>query len=168
MTQNAINSDYPNADGELLIGATGARPLGATITAGSGITVTNAANAITLTAAGGGSGDIIQILEDTNTAFQTITGAGDVIFPDNTIPQITEGVEIFSLSITPTSATSILNFEMSIQANFVGNGIMALFQNPTADAIGTFGLSYQSGGNGCSASHCNSVSSSRGCNSPCS
>lgn len=38
-------------DGQLLIGATGGSPIGATLTAGTGITITNAANSITISAA---------------------------------------------------------------------------------------------------------------------
>ncbi len=40
------------SNGQLLIGATGAAPLAATITAGSGVSVTNAANSITIAATG--------------------------------------------------------------------------------------------------------------------
>jgi len=41
-------------DGQIIIGATGAQPIAANITAGTGITITNGANSITVAATGGG------------------------------------------------------------------------------------------------------------------
>lgn len=41
-------------DGQLLIGATGANPAAATLTAGTGVSITNAANSVTVSVAGGG------------------------------------------------------------------------------------------------------------------
>lgn len=43
MTNNAWNSPYPDADGELLIGSTGARPVASTLTAGTNVTIVNSA-----------------------------------------------------------------------------------------------------------------------------
>lgn len=56
---------------------------------------------------------------------------------DNTIPQNTEGTELFTLSITPKSATSKLLIQVVVQtasspANWL---LLALFQDSTANAI---------------------------------
>ena len=40
------------SNGQIVIGATGGAPLAATLTAGTGITISNAANAITISATG--------------------------------------------------------------------------------------------------------------------
>lgn len=63
------------ADGELIIGATSGAPLAATLTAGTGISITNGANSITIAATGGGSpGDI----DETD-----FSGANGVVSPAN-------------------------------------------------------------------------------------
>lgn len=46
MTQNAWNTQYPDADGELIIGSSSGRGLAATITAGTNVTVNNSAGEI--------------------------------------------------------------------------------------------------------------------------
>lgn len=51
-TNNSINTPYLVADGQLLIGQTGGRPVNATLTAGAGISITNGAGAITIAATG--------------------------------------------------------------------------------------------------------------------
>lgn len=74
---------------------------------------------------------------------------GTTIIPnDDTIPQNTEGEEYMSLSITPTSASSILLIEVHGQfASTATNQIaMALFQDSIADALAT--VSTDRGGSG--------------------
>lgn len=51
-TNNSWNTGAITTDGQLIIGSTSGRPIAGTITAGAGITVTNASNAITITASG--------------------------------------------------------------------------------------------------------------------
>jgi hypothetical protein len=53
-TNNQLNEHGPLLDGGLYIGATGAAAVAGTITAGTGVSVTNAANSITIAAIGGG------------------------------------------------------------------------------------------------------------------
>lgn len=53
-TNNQINATGPLNNGELYIGATGAKAIAANITPGTGISITNAANSITINAVGGG------------------------------------------------------------------------------------------------------------------
>jgi len=50
----AITATAQPTDGQLLIGSTGGDPVLATLTAGSGISITNAAGAVTITNTGGG------------------------------------------------------------------------------------------------------------------
>jgi len=64
--------------------------------------------------------------------------SGTTLMPsDNTIPQITEGTQFLSASITPTNAASILEIEVYAQlTHTVAAWITgALFQNATANAL---------------------------------
>ena len=67
------------------------------------------------------------------------TATGSTNFPfDDTIPQITEGVEYMTLAITPTSATNKLFIQVIILQTAVAAGAWetsALFQDSTADAL---------------------------------
>lgn len=59
---------------------------------------------------------------------------------DDTIPQITEGVEVLTCSITPQSATSdmlvVANWNLCENSNTTDGGVLAaLFRDSTADAI---------------------------------
>lgn len=54
-TINAVNNPRVSTNGQLIIGSTGAFPVANTITAGSGISVTNGAGSITIAATGGAS-----------------------------------------------------------------------------------------------------------------
>ena len=53
-TQNQVNAQGPLLDGEVYIGATSGTPVAGHITAGTGITIANAANSITVSSTGGG------------------------------------------------------------------------------------------------------------------
>jgi len=81
-------------------------------------------------------GPIVQVVNTTSTAVAT----GTTIIPiDDTIPQITEGDEYMTLTITPKNTNNIL----VIQALVVGSSsvstslIAALFQDSTANALAT-------------------------------
>lgn len=71
----------------------------------------------------------------------TQTGAvatGTTIIPaDDTIPQITEGFEIMTLSITPTNASNLLIITAQVMSSpsALSSGIVALFQDATANAL---------------------------------
>lgn len=74
----AVSALPAATNGQLPIGSTAADPVLATITAGSGITVTNGAGSITIAASGGGGGIGTLEADDTNTATgATVTIAGD-------------------------------------------------------------------------------------------
>ena len=64
------------------------------------------------------------------------TGSTTIPF-DDTIPQITEGNEVMTLAITPTSATSklLVNVDVSGASNVQGNWTAALFRDSTANAL---------------------------------
>ncbi len=77
-----------------------------------------------------------QLLQITRTTFGKVSTTA-VIPADDTIPQITEGLEVYSAAFTPLSSTSTLYF--AIDSNIVGstlaNHTAALFVDTTADAI---------------------------------
>ena len=101
---------------------------GGTSTSGSGST-------ITVTSSGGGGGGVVQQVQTSTASYSTIT---TYIPFDDTIPQITEGTQIFSLAITPSDASNILVFDISFMfgANDSGvRGNVALFQGATTNAI---------------------------------
>ena len=103
---------------------------GSTITIASGATLANAG-----TATGFGGGGKVKQMVYAN--FQTATtGSGNMPY-DNTIPQITEGREVMTLAITPTSASSLLKIEVILQGSISNHAQyqIALFQDSTADAF---------------------------------
>jgi hypothetical protein len=69
-------------------------------------------------------------------------GVATVIPADDTIPQITEGSEIFNVSFTPSSTTSKLRLRLtgsgSVMTGLPGTLVVALFNGAT-DAIATVG-----------------------------
>ena len=81
MTQNAWNAQYPSSNGQVLIGSAGTRPVAATITSGSGISITNGAGAITITALGTTSG-YTQVNRQVFTGNGTYTPTADAKFID--------------------------------------------------------------------------------------
>jgi hypothetical protein len=85
-------------------------------------------------AGGSGSGKLAQVVSDLETA--SLTGT-TTIPVDDSIPQQTEGNEFLSVTITPTNASSTLVIEstISFSSTGTGTGVIALFQDSTADAI---------------------------------
>jgi len=67
----------------------------------------------------------------------SVFSTSSVIPPDDTIPQNTEGAEVLTVSITPTSATNILVIEFNtfLNASALGGTGAALFQDSTANAL---------------------------------
>lgn len=65
---------------------------------------------------------------------------------DNTIPQQSEGVEIASLSITPTSSTNLLVIKARVWAvaTAAADLVLALFQDSTANALAAMEANYAS------------------------
>ncbi len=72
------------------------------------------------------------------TSIATVVTCNTVIPIDDTIPQNTEGVEVLTLSITPSSSTSVLEivFSGAVTNDIINTGSsVALFQDSTADAL---------------------------------
>lgn len=85
-------------------------------------------------AIGGSTSKVIQMV---NTQTGTVaTGSGNIP-SDNSIPQNTEGDQYMSLSITPTSASSILLIDVVAIASAASDTFLsgALFQDSTANAL---------------------------------
>ena len=97
-----------------------------------GTAATNAATAAGLKLAG----DVVKSVHVETTA-QTVLST--VIPFDNTIPQITEGTQVLTASITPASASNILQIDVCVYASETSNIsdyiMTALFRNGAADAI---------------------------------
>lgn len=83
-------------------------------------------------------GFCVQEVATMSSAVATVSGAGGVIPNDDTIPQITEGGEVMTVTITPKSATNRLVIESTVmQSNGNATQVMAqaLFQDSTANAL---------------------------------
>ena len=81
-----------------------------------------------------GGGKVVQYVEATDGTASTITT--QIPF-DNTIPQNTEGTEVESLTITPTSASNklIITWSSFWSASNASGYVYALFQDSTSDAL---------------------------------
>jgi|ERR1044071_4626391 hypothetical protein len=92
-----------------------------------------------------GSGYVVQTVSTNYSA--VATGTTTIPF-DDTIPQITEGTEFMTRSITPTSATN----RLSITATFYGSYsvtaemVVALFQDATANGLAGNSVTIPTGG----------------------
>lgn len=82
------------------------------------------------------TGDIVQSARDEDSVYATSTTS--VPF-DNTIPQRTEGNELMSVSVTPSSAVNLLDFSAQAVLGHSNNAvmIMSLFSSSDSDAIAT-------------------------------
>lgn len=81
------------------------------------------------------SGFVVQVVNTTSSAVNT----GSTLIPnDDTIPQITEGDEYMTISITPKSTTNILVIQIvALLSSSIAPAVMgvALFQDATANAL---------------------------------
>lgn len=89
------------------------------------------------------AGDVVQTAYGQRVDYATISAN---IPYDDTIPQITEGTEIFSVSITPQASANILEFEVLVEGTLgttTGTFLIgALFKDGGANAIAAcFGVS---------------------------
>lgn len=82
------------------------------------------------------TGKFVQAVEAT--PYTTYSSTGTAAIYDDTIPQISEGAELMTVTITPTSATNRLRIEFSGNFGSSLNGDVvwqALFQDATANAL---------------------------------
>jgi hypothetical protein len=83
-------------------------------------------------------GDMVQVKEN----FSGASTTGTTLIPlDNTIPQITEGDQYFSQSITPSSSANVLTIEHvgGYNSTAQNNVTVAFFQDTTANALAVSG-----------------------------
>ena len=98
-----------------------------------------------------GSSKVVQIV---NTQTGTLATGTTVLPNDGTTPQNTEGFQVMSLAITPTSATNILTiqviafYECGVNLGDMGT---ALFQDSTANALAAIGQRLPASTSGMSA-----------------
>lgn len=114
-------------------------------TAGQVLTSNGAGALPTFQTSSGGGGILLQSITGTSTT----PGSTSAAIPfDSSIPQITEGVEVVSASITPSNASNILEIMAICQVarDGVGRIGVALFQDSNADAIASaFHIGYPEG-----------------------
>lgn len=83
-------------------------------------------------------GDAVQKIVNVTNAKTTFSPATQIPI-DTSVPQITEGEEFFSTTITPTSPINILNNEVSVNFSITGFAtsymVTALFLSPNASSI---------------------------------
>lgn len=134
-----ISSGAAIADTKLAQITTAAKISGAAITLltslPSGAGEIPIANIPTITTAKMPTGTIVQVIYAQTTALVTVNAS---IPYDNTKPQITEGVEVITATITPTSATNKLLFIFGVSSTSGSASnitIVALFQDAGANAI---------------------------------
>lgn len=92
-----------------------------------------------------GHGTVAQVVSVTSATYQTL---GTIMPYDNSIPQITEGDEIFNLAVTPTNASSILRFTFTgmVGGGAAGTTVSAgLFVDATANALYATGVAMTNG-----------------------
>lgn len=82
-------------DGQLIIGSTGVQPVASTLTAGTGVSITNGAGSITINASGGGL------------TWTVITGAAQALAVNNGYIANNAGTVVFTLPVTAAVGTVI-------------------------------------------------------------
>jgi len=78
-----------------------------------------------------------QVIQMVNFSENTVSSSSATIPADDTLPQISEGFEVMSLAITPTSATSKLKIEVTAvtECSSSERRCVALFVVGTSDAL---------------------------------
>jgi len=131
----ALSEIGPLTNGQLVIGSTGNPPVATTLTAGTNITINEAAGSITINSTAGSGEFIQQIYAET----ATVTTVNTEFGYDNTIPEQTEGIEILTVTITPTNASNYLliafDFNGGLGTGASNHLAAALFQDATTNAI---------------------------------
>lgn len=120
-----VSSLPAGTNGQLPIGSTASDPVMATLTAGSGISITNGAGSITIAATGGGGGGITDLVaDDTNTASgSSVNIIGDL----NNIFTTADNASTLTISQGPALVLPATNAALTEGVIFVGGGIVAQF-----------------------------------------
>ena len=79
-----------------------------------------------------GSSGVLQMVAESTSSAGTTTARIPI---DGTIPQNTEGTELLTATITPTSASSTLVIEVDVSGYPAVPSTVALFQDSNADAL---------------------------------
>lgn len=89
-------------------------------------------NILDTPASSGGNGILLQ----QQSAFNgDLIEGNTAITSDDSIPQNTEGDELFTVNITPADVSNILIIECIINVGMNGHGILALFQDSISNAL---------------------------------
>jgi len=105
-----------------------------TATAGQVLTATGSGTATFQSPSVGGSGSIVK----TQSTLSQTTLTGTTLIPfDNTIPQLAEGTNVFSVVFTPTAIGNKIRIEARVFGAYsvAAHVTAALFQDATADAL---------------------------------
>ncbi len=131
---NAITWTAAPTNGQILIGSTGNPPVLNTLTAGAGITVTNNPGSITVAAPGAGV-----VFQQVRINTGNLIHCTSFINPDDTVPTVSQGNAVLSLTITPISATSTLFVEANTFAGTSQNSsaTMTLFRDAGTNSLAT-------------------------------
>lgn len=94
----------------------------------------------------GVGGKILQVVSNTNNSYSS---SSSTVPADNSIPQNTEGFEVVTVSITPSSASNKLLIILNSFATSSGSGSIlctSLFQDTTASALKSVAVTAGAGG----------------------
>ncbi len=132
-------------DGELITWDAAGAPAAVAVGTATHVLTSNGVGAAPTFQAAAGGGSFIQEVYTQTSAYVS----GTTVIPlDDTIPQNTEGFEVITVTITPTSATSILEISFD---GVIGNTSgtygtsIALFQDSTAGALAATSTSVWTG-----------------------
>lgn len=131
-----LKSIYQLAAGSGFISKDGAVAHARTLQAGAGITISNPAGIAgdpTIAAVTPMSGALVQSISSfDNTASTTATQISAA-----STPQITDGVQILTATITPSNASNVLQIIVNAGINAVESSVACLFKVGTANALST-------------------------------
>ena len=105
---NEVSGVGPLTDGQVFIGATGGAAVGATLTAGSGVTIVNGTNSIQISATGLG-GTVTNVATGTGLTGGPITTTGTISFASISDQRILANISGGSAAPIPNTLTAIID-----------------------------------------------------------